>query len=304
LNKLSEDTNIIPTLIEKDYWLMHVLYGLKLAGYVFELKGGTSISKGYHIIDRFSEDIDIYIHPQDEFADIETNLHKVKKSHIQKRKDFYDYLANSIKIEGIIKIERDVLFDNQDTYKSGGIRLYYDSLTEEVEGIKQGILLEAGFDDITPNEPLTLSSWAYDKAAQTSGIEIIDNRAKNIPCYHPGYTFIEKMQTIATKFRNEQESGKEGSNLMRQYYDLYSLLSNQKVLDFIDTEEYHKHKIRRFPKKDFEIPTAKNEAFVLNNLELRERFRKRYEATKSLYYKGQPAFDDVLMRIRKYLKSI
>jgi predicted nucleotidyltransferase component of viral defense system len=42
---------------------MHVLYGLKNQGLAFELKGGTSLSKGYKIIKRFSEDIDIYIHP-------------------------------------------------------------------------------------------------------------------------------------------------------------------------------------------------------------------------------------------------
>lgn len=40
-----------------------MLYGLKLQGYDFELKGGTSLSKGYKVIERFSEDIDIHIKP-------------------------------------------------------------------------------------------------------------------------------------------------------------------------------------------------------------------------------------------------
>ena len=48
------ETKIVAALIEKDYWIMHVLYGLKLLGYDFELKGGTSLSKAYKIIDRFS----------------------------------------------------------------------------------------------------------------------------------------------------------------------------------------------------------------------------------------------------------
>ncbi|MEA2882414.1 MAG: hypothetical protein QOH32_1670, partial [Bradyrhizobium sp.] len=42
----------------KDYWIMHSLYGLQKLGLIFELKGGTSLSKGFKIIDRFSEDID------------------------------------------------------------------------------------------------------------------------------------------------------------------------------------------------------------------------------------------------------
>jgi hypothetical protein len=42
-------------------------------------------------------------------------------------------------------------------YRSGGIRLNYRSHTEVVEGVKVGILLEVGFDDVTPNNPLTIS---------------------------------------------------------------------------------------------------------------------------------------------------
>ncbi len=59
----SEERAIDPILIEKDYWIMHCLYGLQRLGFHFELKGGTSLSKAYKIIDRFSEDIDIHIHP-------------------------------------------------------------------------------------------------------------------------------------------------------------------------------------------------------------------------------------------------
>ena len=60
---LGEEKGIEPGLVEKDYWIMHVLYGLKKQGFDFELKGGTSLSKGYKIIHRFSEDIDIHIKP-------------------------------------------------------------------------------------------------------------------------------------------------------------------------------------------------------------------------------------------------
>ena len=55
LRILEEETGILAGLIEKDYWIMHVLYGLKRQRFDFELKGGTSLSKGYKIIERFSE---------------------------------------------------------------------------------------------------------------------------------------------------------------------------------------------------------------------------------------------------------
>lgn len=43
---------------------MHALLGLQQLGRKFELKGGTSLSKGFGLIHRFSEDIDIRIAPE------------------------------------------------------------------------------------------------------------------------------------------------------------------------------------------------------------------------------------------------
>ena len=63
LNLIASNLNISSTLVEKDYWIMHCLWGLKKQGFDFELKGGTSLSKGFGIINRFSEDIDIRFEP-------------------------------------------------------------------------------------------------------------------------------------------------------------------------------------------------------------------------------------------------
>lgn len=302
LRIVGAELNIEPGLVEKDYWIMHVLYGLKEQGFQFELKGGTSLSKGYGIIHRFSEDIDIHIKPPAEM-EINENPNNNKARNIQKRKDFYDGLVNEIKTNGIIAIKRDEAFDDLRQYRSGGIRLHYKSMAETIEGVKEGILLEVGFDTVTPNNPLTISSWAYKKAIQQK-VDIIDNRAVDIACYHIGYTFVEKLQTIATKFRQEQEDKVERQNLMRQYYDVYSLLKDDTVKAFIGTKEYQKHKEARFPPKDYEIPIADNEAFLLKNKELRERFIERYKKTAKLYYKGQPDFNELLAEISKWVEKL
>jgi predicted nucleotidyltransferase component of viral defense system len=60
---VAEEKGIDPALVEKDCWIMRCLYGLQQLGYTFQLKGGTSLSKGHKIINRFSEDIDILIEP-------------------------------------------------------------------------------------------------------------------------------------------------------------------------------------------------------------------------------------------------
>jgi len=42
---VAEQRGIDPVLVEKDYWIMHCLWGLQAQGFRFELKGGTSLSK-------------------------------------------------------------------------------------------------------------------------------------------------------------------------------------------------------------------------------------------------------------------
>jgi len=213
LEIVSENEHIDPALVEKDYWIMHTLYGLKQQGIEFELKGGTSLSKGFGLIQRFSEDIDIHI---------KTNFGlpiegKDDKPEVREaRKSFYDLLSEKIQIEGIIQVERDTAFDDTDKYRSGGVRLYYTSYTEAINGLKDGILLEAGFDTIAPNRSVTISSWVMDHVkSMNEPFEYIDNIALNVLCYLPGYTLVEKIQTIVNKYRKETQGG-QPVNFMRQ----------------------------------------------------------------------------------------
>lgn len=135
-------------LVEKDYWIMHCLYGLQQLGMAFELKGGTSLSKGYGITHRFSEDIDIRIEPPASM-DVKIGRNHDKPAHCESRKRFYDKVS------------------------------------------------------------------------------VIDNRAGAVACYHPGYTLVEKLQTISTKYRKQQAENSLPANFIRHYYDVYCLLQEQ-----------------------------------------------------------------------------
>src|ERR1700722_12934924 len=119
---VAQENGIDPALVEKDYWIMHCLYGLQQLGMKFELKGGTSLSKGFQIINRFSEDIDIRIEPPPEQErNVKTGRNQTKPAQVQSRGHFYDWLAKTISIDGIEKVERDTNFDSKDLF-SGGIR--------------------------------------------------------------------------------------------------------------------------------------------------------------------------------------
>lgn len=299
LRIVAEEQGIDPVLVEKDYWIMHCLYGLQQLELNFELKGGTSLSKGFGLIHRFSEDIDIRIDPP-KGMDVKSGRNQDKPEQCESRKNFYDWLASTIKIDGIEKVLRDTAFDDS-KYRSGGIRLHYKNNSGQLSGIKDGILLEVGFDDITPNFPKTISSWAYDFAV--SKVPIIDNRAKDVSCYHAGYTLVEKLQTISTKYRRQQETGEFPTNFMRHYYDVYCLLQDKDVLAFIGTPEYIAHKEKRFRSADNPV-IVENEAFLLNDPATRKKYKEAFVATNALYYKSQPDFDEILLKIRKYVMML
>lgn len=278
---------------------MHCLHGLQQLNLRFELKGGTSLSKGFGIIKRFSEDIDIRIEPPAEL-DVKSGRNHSKPAHVESRKRFYDWLAETIKIDGIGEVVRDHTFDDRH-FRSGGIRLHYITQAEALTGLKEGILLEVGFDDVIPNQPTDISSWAYDYAVDK--VEIIDNRAQSVACYHPGYTLVEKLQTISTKYRQQQESGTFPVNFMRHYYDVYCLLQASDVQAFISTAAYHDHKQKRFRTGD-NPRIAENEAFLLNISDTRKLYQEAFEQTAALYYQEQPTFDEILQAIAEIIETL
>lgn len=289
-------------LIEKDYWLMHCLYGLTQCGIDFDIKGGTSLSKGYGIIERFSEDIDLRVTPP---ADLPIKTGQTRRNHVAKRKAFFDQLQADIVIPGIEAVEIDP--DFADHYmRNVGLRLIYASLFDPLPALKEGILLEVGFDDTEPNLPRTISSWAFDQA-EASGlhrnVDMADNRALNIRCYHPGYTFVEKLQAVSTKYRLERSGTGMPKNFLRHYYDIYALLAVPEVQDFIGTERYHQRKRERFRAQD-NLDIRTNEAFFIPDPAVLELYEQEYRRISTIFYGTPPSLQEILARIAEHIAHL
>ena len=63
IRQVSETVGVARAQVEKDYWITHVLWALHASGLEIWFKGGTSLSKGFGIIQRFSEDLDLRLAP-------------------------------------------------------------------------------------------------------------------------------------------------------------------------------------------------------------------------------------------------
>lgn len=292
---VSDELSISPSIVEKDYWVMHALWGLTQQNYQFELKGGTSLSKGFGLIHRFSEDIDIQLHPKPEL-ELKTGKNHSKAAHVQARSDFFDTVSKQLKIPGLT-FSRDHQFDDK-KMRGAGIRGLYNSKFENISSLKEGVLFELGFDKTTPYVKKNISSWAFDKVI-ASDIEITDNRAINIKCYKPEYTLIEKLQTISTKYRvNKGQVDKSPVNFIRHYYDIYCLLNDPSIHTFVGTKEYIKYKEEKFGHLD-ELDLTRNPAFNLSDAEL-ETFGKWYREKSDIYFKHPPTFNQIMESLTKH----
>lgn len=103
VNQVSEGKNIAPESVEKDWWVTMVLktlFGLSIGKYAF-FKGGTSLSKGWGLINRFSEDIDIALYR--DFFLLEKGLDCARCENNNQikmlRKASRDFVLGSLKVE-------------------------------------------------------------------------------------------------------------------------------------------------------------------------------------------------------------
>lgn len=291
---IASEKGLRPAVVEKDYWIMHCLWGLQRVGLQFEMKGGTSLSKGWGVVNRFSEDIDVRFD-----APPTLSLDGDKPAQIKARFAFYDGLAERIEIPGIA-VERNRDYDDPKA-QNGGISLKYESLFPASPELKKEVILEAGFDKTAPNEPRDFSSWALERARDAIR-GVIDNRALGVKCFNPEYAFVDKLQTICRRFRQHRDRNDAKKDrpryFLRHYYDLYMLLSVERVKAFIGTdnyETYKEQKLKTTDAKEFES----REAFLLKDPKRAELFEEEFEVASFMLTPPRPSFADVLGRIRE-----
>ncbi len=298
---VSEEKAINPSIVEKDYWVMHALWGLQQQGFDFELKGGTSLSKGFDIIHRFSEDIDIQIYPP-MALELKSGKNHNKENHIESRRKFFDGLANQLEIPDLI-FRRDHEFDDVSKMCSAGIRGTYPSHFPSLMALKEGVLFKVGFDKTTPYDFRNISSWAYEKAI-LSGVKIINNQANRVKCFLPEYALIEKLQAISTQYRVNRKNNIESPvNFIRHYYDVYQLLNTERVKKFLRTPEYQTYKIEKFDTLD-EPDITKNPAFQLSLQGEMAKFSALYQKKTEIYFGEVPPFEKIIATIQSHAAGL
>ncbi len=222
LDAAAERLGISPTAVEKDYWVSEVLRVLSRdfdGDFVF--KGGTSLSKGYRLVQRFSEDIDVLVVPGKRGRGATDKL----------MKEMADTAATGVGGSA-------TRVGGSETGRHRSYEIAYPATREPTALIRTSVLLEMGVrGGPHPHAPVPISSLLGDtlEAAGTDLGEFDDLKPFEVAVLHPGRTLLEKLVLIHT-LAQQFAAGTGGSidrRSGRHFYDVYQLLGDRQVLDLL-----------------------------------------------------------------------
>ncbi len=228
LRTAADKSGRLPAILEKDIWLCWVLQVLFSIPdrHPMAFKGGTSLSKVYKIIDRFSEDVDItldYRAFDDDFDPFADDVSKTKiKQFSDRLKTFVESYTQDVVMSALAKASETLSTYGQHKivteYSGEKVWFSYPSAVEDPDDyLASQILLEfGGRNIIDPNEQHTI------KPDIVSVIPEIDYPAAVVTVLSPSRTFWEK----ATLIHVECKRGRLSVNperLSRHWYDLVFL---------------------------------------------------------------------------------
>lgn len=225
LQIVATDRGLTRGLVEKDYWVTHSLWALHAAGFEVWFKGGTSLSKGFGLIQRFSEDLDLKIEAGRVAALPAVSSWKSEsKRAIAERREYFEALARLLTVPGAT-VELDL--DNVDKkWRGANLRVRYPG---HHLGDLQGVLapfvrLEVGSARVTPFVERDLTSFVHEKlVAQDQLGSFADNRPAGVRCVHPLVTLLEKLDALHRRFPND---GAEAPTFVRHYEDAALVISS------------------------------------------------------------------------------
>lgn len=312
LNTLSTNKDIKreAILLEKDIWICWALeYLFKMPNrFPMAFKGGTSLSKAYRVIDRFSEDVDITIDYQafncgDPFAAgiSKTKLKnlslKLKSLVTQHIKDviapYYEKIISEQFKENVPSVEVD---DDGETFY-----IHYPSVIEQKNGyVTDNIRLEFGGRNLTiPSEPQTIttdiSEYVSNLSFPTAQVTVLS----------PQKTYWEKLTLIHYEC-NRPTLKDDANRISRHWYDV-AMLTNHDIGKYALANRELLNEVIKIKKTFYDSGFAKYDDCLNGNIRLipSDNYLKLLKddfnimLNNKMFYGEQPNFDSIINKIEK-----
>ncbi len=296
-----------PSIIEKDFWVCYTLdYLFHHSPWknAFIFKGGTSLSKAYHVIERFSEDIDLILDwrlvndlrtdPWDDRSKTQQdkfNKHINQKTASFLREQFVPIMKQDF--ERDLGSNIDISIDTEDEQT---VNFAYPQIYED-QYLRPEIRLEIGpLAEWLPHHGQVIRSYASEEYEKV--FEQPDTTVQTVDAQR---TFWEKT-TILHKVANRDISKPFPRRYARHYYDLYCMyLSKIKNSAFEQKELLERDVL--FKKKFYYSGMAGYETAKIGEMQLLPRkeditaLKNDYEQMKEMLFGYVPKFEEIMIAI-------
>lgn len=288
------------SVIEKDYYVTEALRIIAItAPDKIIFKGGTSLTKGWNLIQRFSEDIDIFLDPQAFQPPLGKNaINRELK-----------------KLRDAVAAHSALTFLDQESRTIGGFgRSDYFSYPQRFGGpgeVPGRVLVESGTaSGREPTAMIELRSYLGQFLVENGAtLNAEDEAPFSLPLLHFRRTFVEKMFAIHSKVEVLKGDGQRLGTYARHYYDLFQLANHPEVIAMLKSDEYAAIKAdydlisrESFPQSYFypqDMEFANSDALFPPE-DLSTILRVEYEAQcKLLCYVPYPSWEEVQAKFRE-----
>lgn len=227
ISATAEYMEIPEVYVEKDYWVTYLLYNLYNSEYkeLIAFKGGTSLSKGYKIIDRFSEDVDLVV--------IKRNYRENKDNEKIIKSSFKEIVKNPL-----IYDKEHVDNKNSKFYKKKIVNYPKQTSFDDYGHAVAHIILEMNFfSEPSPIKIIPITTYIHDFLISKNEFEDIKTYSLepfsiNLLC--TTRTFIEKILSL---YRGAHKGLDILKSRIRHFYDIHMLLNkNDDIIQIYNNE--------------------------------------------------------------------
>ncbi len=303
LTQVSAETGIAAALVEKDYWITHSLWALHETKLAIWFKGGTSLSKGFGIIERFSEDLELMIERGDVTTLPEvTNWASTSKGPTAQRRAFYGGLAQAFAIPGV-SVALDETRQDEHARAADYIGRYPGAhVTGLPSAMSPFVRFEVGRARVVPFAEMPLSSLVHDHLARLgmSG-DYIDNRPRAVRCVHPVVTLLEKLDAVARRYNRDVV---EADGFVRHYEDAARIIQALDRLPPIETSALGLAEDMLAHKDIAALPSSDDACLRLDDREKRARVERAYTRIAPMFWGPRIPLDEACATIREWVGAL
>ena len=306
---------IMPQLVEKDFWvcwILKILFSLPETGAHLTFKGGTSLSKCYNVIKRFSEDIDISIERSflSQTQAIEPDKEKSNKENQRILKELQ--LACKIKIDEIIvpglkqaiasvlpdRDEWCVELDPDDSHGQTVLFIFPHGMGGEKESyVRSSVKIEFGAR--SDHWPVSTAAILPYVACVPGDLSITGSSVRVLSAER---TFWEKATILHMIFHYPSEKNIP-ARMSRHYYDIYAMVESPIYQRALGNIELLKH-VADHKALFFKANWAHYEKAIPGTLRLLPRndqvsqLKNDYRQMQQMFFEDPPSFELIMEKLQ------